>query len=1728
MRETEKRIQMYQAQLPYMKERVLAALLLFAFAIAMVTMTTFAWNTLSVAPEVSGATTTLTANGNLEIALAGNYEIIYETDEDGNFILDAQGEKVIKEIVALPPAESAAGDSLLGIQNRNQTWGNLINLSDPSYGLDQVILRPTTLNTDSLAKKPFVSAKYGPDGRLEHDKNADFKYTRYQELANGVWGFGQSDLPGVKAVSSVKVKRLGVTSNLGADYTEALTQKIPDLIAEARGNFRLVVADLDLANNSKSPLSGLMGTYLNGYLMNALSKTSKDPIACSMSDIKAFKTILLSLDAEVVELTGQAYMEIFNLYQLDTYVNKSQYDEKAYVPAEVYIFQKKGDLTEVDDFCDNALTVLETLKSVRASKGMKEIPAELETTIQTYIELRAKLKSCIKTLETQIADTEKETPTANEAKVFWWEIEDHVNNMVKISSAMISSDSSEGKTLSDWFDQLKNDIPSADALIKNDYAQNKILVKEGIIKDLDKILYTGKEGIYISKVEVIVKEDALLAKFGDGKMFAAIELLYLKEKDPSDPTKRIIRVKASARTDAVEFDEKGKPLPSLSTAELTRADATLEKEYVTYQYTAQDTYGLAIDFWIRTNVPASSLILEGEVSFVEEPVFKEVFVNGTDQKVKIYLASIKRTTRKTGFEPEVEDLTNIAVYQYEGVWYYADSSAAVVRTDTIYDDDGKTEIGTIETVLSGDPVEKTNKIATGYSAANRIWDKNDLPLGVDELQYSTSQGSGSCYTFYADPSELNAILDVLELMRVAFVDGNGNLLASAKLDTQYCFSEYGRHLVPLVLYSGGREHTSEDGKDSYRSIMDLQTNEPTLISALVYLEGTAVENKDVLASSNIKGQFNIQFGTTYDEEALKDQDLMKEKILLSADVTDVSPDDKMVIKHVSINVEGGATPQVVQANFIRKISSTQGSLYFTASSDPEKDETRLTKEGNKWVGDFTFLAPGTYVLRSVTVDGQERMLQNSYEFTIEGFRIEHLSSELGTNYTFLTADSYVTDSFTLTVAAGGAFEGKMPGKITGVFTNEDNVNVNLNFTKNTDDNWTASAFFNASGTYTLNYLMLDGEYYELALPFVRNVSLGLNSKVWLTNPNDFIADEEYRYDSMNDIHTYIFSGEHHAFDMHLEIYDERGIEIKQLGGASGITLKYGNLPIFLKWNADKDYYTGAALTVDIPGSYGFKQIDIPLKSAEENKVYYQTITSTISAPTVVAATDNPYAYIGATVPKKEFIVLANPNTAPRVELTFTNANTAEDSLFGEFYVTPANGDEPDSIVLQAKYDSIDSETGRFYFDLPTDTDATYQLKAVKFTNVYDEADDEFYQPKDVKLQEMTTLDTFRGVGKANGFLTITFGEYGDLPEGEIPEVEENALDSIKVIVNIKLGNVSYQNSFGDKSTAFMTQHTIGNVSLTLKDAWGYAVNGLDNVVLSVKHDPNTLGYTIGSSDMETQIKEGKMSSQHFTLNLVGNSEGTYSLNSDQKIWFTGTYNVTLTYDIGTKTGLTFTSSLIKPITVSSALPEVNITAISKTGEHGIDNGNGPFTDTITTPGSGMFPKRTFGTNEAHTTAEPEFKDSKNVTVYIECTHRNVASYSKPGAFWVAPSADPHDYTPSQVTITLSGLGDAAKARLTFATDNSDGIVHIYQTFENGSGWAPDTGGRTDSYEWTSDSALSYYIGKVHGSYSDSDDKAKAGKLTSNTLEITCDLDGDGAKDDILNFAIDTITINNPD
>ena len=139
MKETELRIQKYKALLPRARERVIAALMIFAVSLAMLTVSTLSWITLSVAPEVSGVNTTIAANGNLEIALAGRY------DSSGNL---------------LEPAPTAIGDGVLPSVERNLTWGNLVNLSDPSYALERIVLRPASLNKSTLLTAPLYFASF--------------------------------------------------------------------------------------------------------------------------------------------------------------------------------------------------------------------------------------------------------------------------------------------------------------------------------------------------------------------------------------------------------------------------------------------------------------------------------------------------------------------------------------------------------------------------------------------------------------------------------------------------------------------------------------------------------------------------------------------------------------------------------------------------------------------------------------------------------------------------------------------------------------------------------------------------------------------------------------------------------------------------------------------------------------------------------------------------------------------------------------------------------------------------------------------------------------------------------------------------------------------------------------------------------------------------------------------------------------------------------------------------------------------------------------------------------------------------------------------------------------------------------------------------------------------------------------------------------------------------------
>ena len=131
MNETKIRINEYKRMLPKLRERVIAVALLLAISASMLTTVTFAWITLSTNPEVTSVSTSIAANGNLEIALASGSE---------------------------SPLPSQVGDGALEDLARNKTWGNLINLSSSEYGLDNIVLRPALLNKSNLIERPL----YGP------------------------------------------------------------------------------------------------------------------------------------------------------------------------------------------------------------------------------------------------------------------------------------------------------------------------------------------------------------------------------------------------------------------------------------------------------------------------------------------------------------------------------------------------------------------------------------------------------------------------------------------------------------------------------------------------------------------------------------------------------------------------------------------------------------------------------------------------------------------------------------------------------------------------------------------------------------------------------------------------------------------------------------------------------------------------------------------------------------------------------------------------------------------------------------------------------------------------------------------------------------------------------------------------------------------------------------------------------------------------------------------------------------------------------------------------------------------------------------------------------------------------------------------------------------------------------------------------------------------------------
>ena len=226
------------------KSKLMAAVAMLLVAFFMVISSSYAWFTLSTAPEVTGIHTAVGANGNLEIALYTGSTIT-----------------------------SGVGDSNLATLEKNKTWGNIVNLEDDGYGLQNIALYPSVLALDGTGKllasgSVLGTPTYGNDGRIK-SVNADGVSGIYNittknfdrnSTAKGVRAIGtvssmsQQQLEWGDAVSKVSI-------NLNSAKTTAeksLTENGQGLIDIILGTLESTKTEYDIriVNNMLTALAG--------------------------------------------------------------------------------------------------------------------------------------------------------------------------------------------------------------------------------------------------------------------------------------------------------------------------------------------------------------------------------------------------------------------------------------------------------------------------------------------------------------------------------------------------------------------------------------------------------------------------------------------------------------------------------------------------------------------------------------------------------------------------------------------------------------------------------------------------------------------------------------------------------------------------------------------------------------------------------------------------------------------------------------------------------------------------------------------------------------------------------------------------------------------------------------------------------------------------------------------------------------------------------------------------------------------------------------------------------------------------------------------------------------------------------------------------------------------------------------------------------------------------------
>lgn len=1374
MNETNKRIKQYKLALPGLRERVAAVALLLVISTVMMTVSSFAWLTLSRAPEVKGVSTQITANGNLEIVLCG---------EDG----------------VTPPLESGIGDSSAtqgqSVLDANLTWGNLLNLSDPDYGLDQVILRPAVLNNAKLGSEPLRSVVYGEDGRVSHDQNSKFSYCTWESANEEIQAahFGVTGKYGVRAIATVTER---FESELGA-VSPLMTEFYGRLSAAETENSRVdSMYQNELIGNKThmSTLSAIVGLYMQAKMNHRDDYLMNPDCTDHIVNLSAlYDTFLECMTQELTAMTALA-----NVQQL--VFNKST-SFVAYTPQ----------------------TLRAATEEELAAKGV-----QLEGFTQFIADLTI-VESDAEDLRTVADDVQQIGLTVKLDDIRYI-----IDNLVVVDSCVVKAD--ETVTTIGAITGLTQASELASA------SDVDVEMQDGILPRFEQ-----RSGTYMylenQSVSVTIGHDKLPSLLDPMTQSVKVDIYtkyYLKEclfNDDVEWTQE-------------QFDDSG----------IANGKKIL---------TAGDTYGLAVDFWVRTNAAdpetnVSYLVLEGEVLYEQD--------TGTDANGNsvglLFCYTVEDET--TGLS------TDYYVYQTEdGKWYedYAHHESNNEVTAA---------------TLAGKKLREVYQDApVGYQGENRVWEEiQQATLQPQLSEYNTTQGSGSCYTFYADsPQDQQKILNLLKHMYVVFTDGGNGYLSMARFDTEenHYYEQGGKVTVPLVIMQSNYTFVNELG-ESVDAVAELQPNVATRITAMVYLDGKELTNKEALSASDIQGTLNIQFGNNIAMTTLGDQELQQQERIVTATVETENNDNVLdfftddLSAKVTVNVTGDQ-PATVTAFFQREINAYQGSRQQTMT---------FSQEDNSWVcDDFTFPAPGKYVLRSVMLDGEEYELREAVVVTVQGIVLSTLevtrSSQIiaTRDNTIMTADNSVSLNLAATFATDDA--NKLPKKMVVEFVRpEDGSSISVQMSPTTTG-WTGNVSFTTSGYYEMQYMVLDDQRYDLeSYAKTFDLYLGLSAQVEAMPGTPQIVPLE--------------DDQGVTLSIRAKIVDNNGGTVDNLtdfplyyrGESSGEQLE-----AVVSWNSTSGYYEGN-FHVTVPDTYRF--------------YYLQTqgnyIAASKSAVVFRARSNKPASYVSCDNSGNTVFVLPGEGVA---ELLVNLKNTGGAQINAYF----ENSKGQTYTVGDELIESVNVVDGVTKWKIPVPTvdgsqAGMWTLTKLALGNVTDSNGREYTleNPLNILLAE-----------QSGGAPTLTV----------ITDFE------------IKLNSVS-KNSF---SGEFMQAHTVSDLSVELyfKDADGNAVQlpaevTLSDVTLHYVHQNDS--EALGSYKISSTVAE-------IAVGMSDSGDGaTYVQAADMTLRTAGTYKLkNITYKLNSKEyTVTATAVNSTQFTVTSIAPAVKVAAISPTGTNTAVKKNG--------------------------------------------------------------------------------------------------------------------------------------------------------------------------------------------